>query len=268
MNGRVLIAAGSDSSGGAGIQADIKTVAALGAYSATAVTAVTVQTTEGVSRVFLLPPDLIAGQLDAVLGDIGADCIKLGMLGSAEIVRAVAQVVARHPDIPLVVDPVMVATSGDLLLDQDAVELLKTEIIPRASAVTPNAHEAAVLTGLPVESVQEFEAAARAILALGAGAVIVTGGDMAGDTVTDIFATGDAVEFLSAPRLDTTSTHGTGCTFASAIAAGLAQNMTVRAAVVRAQAYVREAIRTAPGHGRGHGPLNHGHNIPEFRYQA
>ncbi len=268
MNGRVLTVAGSDSSGGAGIQADLKTIAALGAYGASAITAVTVQNTEGVSRIFPVPPDVVAGQLDAVLEDIGADCIKLGMLGSADTVRAVAKVLARYPNIPLVVDPVMVATSGDRLLDQDAVEILKADIILRARVVTPNAREVAELTGLQVRTLSDLAAAARALVALGAGTVVATGGDMAGDTVIDVLATGDGVEEMASPRIDTTSTHGTGCTFASAIAVGLAQNMTTRAAVGRARAYVHEAIRLAPGYGRGQGPLNHGHNIPPFDFEG
>lgn len=264
MNGRVLTVAGSDSSGGAGVQADLKTVAALGAYGATAITAVTVQNTKGVSRIFPVPADVVAGQLEAVLEDIGADCIKLGMLGGADTVRAVAEVLARYPNIPLVVDPVMIATSGDRLLDRDAVEILKTDIIARALVVTPNAREAGELTGLQVRTPSDLVAAARALVALGAGTVVATGGDMAGDTVTDILVTGDSVEEMASPRINTTSTHGTGCTFASAVAVGLAQAMSVRTAVVRARAYVWHAIRSAPGYGRGQGPLNHGHNIPPF----
>ena len=264
MNGWVLIVAGSDSSGGAGIQADLKTVTALGAYGATAITALTVQNTERVSEVFPVPPHIVAGQIRAVLGDIGADCVKLGMLGSAANVGAVADVLSGWASIPVVVDPVMVATSGDRLLDADALALLKTEIVPRAAVITPNAFEAENLTGRKVETTDDAKAAARALVDLGAAAAVVTGGDRGGDTITDVLATSSGEEEMAAPRIDTTSTHGTGCTFASAIAAGLAQGMGVRPAVMRARAYVREAIRSAPDYGGGRGPLNHGHNIPPF----
>jgi hydroxymethylpyrimidine/phosphomethylpyrimidine kinase len=264
VNGRVLIVAGSDSSGGAGVQADLKTVTALGAYGATAITALTVQNTEGISEVLAMPPDVVAGQIRAVLDDIGADCIKLGMLATAANVGAVADALAGWASIPVVVDPVMAATSGDRLLDADALALLKAEIVPRAAVLTPNAREAAALTGTGGDTIEDAKAAARALIVLGAGAAVVTGGDRGGDTITDVFATADGVEEMTGPRIETTSTHGTGCTFASAIAAGLAQGMGTRSAVVRARAYVLEAIRSAPGYGRGRGPLNHGHNIPPF----
>ena len=264
MNGRVLIVAGSDSSGGAGLQADLKTVTALGGYGATAITAITVQNTVGVSEVFPVPAKVVAAQMRAVLKDIGADCIKLGMLASVDVVVAVADVLADWAAVPLVVDPVMVATSGDRLLEPEAVTALKKEILPRCAVVTPNLDEAAVLTGTEIKSADDAKAAATHLVDLGAEAAAVTGGDREGPTITDFLAIGGDVEELSAPRIDTTSTHGTGCTFASAIATGLAQGQELRTAIIRARSYVREAILAAPGYGQGHGPLNHGHGIPPF----
>lgn len=264
MTGRVLIVAGSDSSGGAGIQADLKTVTALGAYGATAITAVTVQSTTGVASIQPIPPGIVADQMLAVLDDIGADVIKLGMLGSADVVKAVAGVLDRSSRIPLVIDPVMVATSGDRLLDRRGIDALMKELIPRAQLVTPNAAEAGALTGLPTDNPVGIMAAAQAILATGPTAVLTTGGDIPGDMVIDYLVTDRGIDTLSAARIETTSTHGTGCTLASAVAAGLAQGQSLGPAIERARAYVRAAIQSAPGLGRGHGPLNHSHNIPPF----
>lgn len=255
MNGRVLVIAGSDSGGGAGIQADIKAVMAMGGFAATAVTALTAQNTLGVQGVYPVPPDFIRQQIAAVLDDIGADAIKTGMLGGAETVCAVADELSRlGRGIPVVVDPVMVAKGGAPLLAEAAVAALRERLVPLATLLTPNLPEAEALLGHPVRDPAE---AARALLALGSGAVLLKGGHAEGSTVRDVLAHPDGVEMFAMQRLETPHTHGTGCTLASAVAAGLAQGMDLVAAVRRARAYVQEAIRTAPGFGHGHGPLNH-----------
>ena len=255
---RVLIVAGSDSSGGAGIQADIKTVTALGGYAMTAVTAVTVQDTTGVHAVEGLSPDLVRRQMEAVLADIGADAIKTGMLHCAGIVEAVAETVTACEDSPpLVVDPVMVATSGDRLLARDAEAALIQRLLPLAFIATPNIHEAAVLADMPVRTAADMQDAARALLASGADCVLVTGGDLGGDAVVDVLATPFEIRTFTSPRIATRATHGTGCTLASAIATRLAQGADVVLAVEEARDYVHEAIRHAPGFGAGHGPLDH-----------
>lgn len=262
MGGRVLIVAGSDPSGGAGIQADIKTVTALGGYAMTAITALTAQNTEGVFGVHEVPPAFIAQQMRLVLSDIGADCIKIGMLHSAEVIATVADVLAADaPDVPLVLDPVMVAKGGHALLESSAVASLKARLVGRAQVITPNLPEAAALAGDDSDGC----GLARRVLALGPRAVLLKGGHGAGDDVIDILLeTGAEAEVFVSPRLKTRHTHGTGCTLASAIATGLAQGLALRTAVVRARAYVLEAIRTAPGYGKGHGPLNHGHTVRPF----
>ncbi|MFQ5954530.1 MAG: bifunctional hydroxymethylpyrimidine kinase/phosphomethylpyrimidine kinase [Kiloniellales bacterium] len=263
--GRVLIVAGSDSGGGAGIQADIKTVTALGGYAATAVTALTAQNTLGVTAVHSVPPAFIAEQMAVVLGDLGADCIKTGMLHDAGVIEAVADAIVAHaPGLPLVVDPVMVAQSGDRLLDPDATETLSRRLMPLASLITPNVSEAEALSGQSIASVDEMKRAAAALIRLGIKAVLVKGGHLEGPTVRDLLVHDGATEVFESPRIDTLHTHGTGCTLASAIAAGLAQGLELRAAVVRARAYLHEAIRTAPGFGQGHGPVNHGHTVGAF----
>jgi hydroxymethylpyrimidine/phosphomethylpyrimidine kinase len=259
MPGRVLIVAGSDSGGGAGIQADIKTVTALGGYAATAITALTAQNTQGVQGIFPVPPDFIAAQMQSVLGDIGADAVKTGMLGDVGTIEAVAH--ALPTDVPVVVDPVMVAKGGARLLDQDAVKVLKARLVPLASVLTPNLPEAEVLTGLKIPDVAAMKAAAAALREMGAAAVLLKGGHLAGDVLTDVLVTDNGVETFSDARIDSRHTHGTGCTLASAIACGLAQGLELSAAVTRARAYVRRAIETAPGLGGGHGPLNHGHTV-------
>ncbi len=268
MKGRVLIVAGSDSSGGAGIQADLKTVTALGAYGASAISAITVQSTMGVDSIFPIPANVIADQMLAVLNDIGADVVKLGMLGNSEAVHAVADVLDHTDNIPVVIDPVMVATSGDRLFDPSGTHALMTRLIPHATLATPNAEEAAALASMPTTTADEIKAAARTILAAGAKAVMVTGGDVPGDIVTDYLITDQEFEVLSAPRIESTSTHGTGCTFASAVAAGLAQGISLRPAIERARAYVRAAIQSGPGYGKGQGPLDHSHSIPSFEPKA
>ena len=255
--GRVLIIAGSDSGGGAGIQADIKTVTMLGAYAATAITAVTVQNTLGVTGVHPIPVEVVAAQARAVLDDIGADAIKTGMLGDVAMVRAVADIL-DSTSAPAVIDPVMVAKGGSNLLAPEAVDAVRNLMIPRAALLTPNAPEAQALTGLAVESLDDQRRVGEALLKLGARAVLMKGGHVPGETVIDVLLTSSSETLLEGPRIETTSTHGTGCTLASAIAAGLAQGWSLDVAVAEAWAYVAEAIRRAPGLGRGHGPLGHG----------
>ncbi|MFQ5775216.1 MAG: bifunctional hydroxymethylpyrimidine kinase/phosphomethylpyrimidine kinase [Kiloniellaceae bacterium] len=265
MTGRVLIVAGSDSGGGAGIQADIKTVTALGGYAATAITALTAQNTRGVFGVVGVAPDFIQQQMRVVLDDIGADAVKTGMLHTAEVIGAVCEVLkSRTPAIPIVVDPVMVAQSGDTLLDPGAVETLAGRLLPLAAVLTPNAPEAERLTGLSIRDADGMVRAAERLLGLGPRAVLLKGGHLPGAVVRDVLVTREGTEVFENPRLDTPHTHGTGCTLASAIAAGLAQGTALRAAVVRARAYLHEAIRTAPGLGEGHGPVNHGHTVRPF----
>jgi hydroxymethylpyrimidine/phosphomethylpyrimidine kinase len=255
---RVLAIGGSDSGGGAGIQADIKTITALGAYAATAITAVTAQDTHRVHEVLAVPPALVARQMALVLDDIGADAVKTGMLGDAATIEAVCDVLAAHMAVPLVVDPVLRATGGGpALLADAALATVRERLLPMTSVITPNLPEAAALTGLVVEDLEGMAAAARALRAMGAHAVLVTGGHLAGGTLTDLLLDASGSEMFSAPRIETRHTHGTGCTLASAIATGLAQRMALRDAVVRARAYLRAAMATAPEFGGGHGPLNH-----------
>jgi hydroxymethylpyrimidine/phosphomethylpyrimidine kinase len=255
--GRVLIIAGSDSGGGAGIQADIKAVTVMGGYAATAITAITVQNTLGVHSVHPLPLDLIEAQARAVLDDIGADAIKTGMLGSAEVVERVAAILDTW-DAPVVVDPVMVAKGGAPLLADDAIAAVRSLMIPRAALLTPNAPEAEALTGLSVADLDGQRRAGAFLIGLGAKAVLMKGGHVPGETVVDVLVTATGETLLEGPRIDTRHTHGTGCTLASACAAGLAKGLPLEAAVAEAWAYVAEAIRQAPGLGGGHGPLDHG----------
>jgi len=256
---RVLSIAGSDSGGGAGIQADIKTIAALGGYAATAVTAITVQNTLGVSGVHVVPPGIVAAQIAAVLGDIGADAIKTGMLVDAATIEAVAQALDAHgAGIPLIVDPVMVAKGGAKLLDERSIAALKKFIRGRAMLITPNLAEAEVLTGRHIASVEAMRDALDALLELGAGAVLLKGGHLPGGEVMDIYADAQERREWREAKLDTRHTHGTGCTLASAIATSVGQGLPLIAAIERSRAYVRRAIETAPGLGQGHGPLNHG----------
>jgi hydroxymethylpyrimidine/phosphomethylpyrimidine kinase len=257
MKGRVLIIAGSDSGGGAGVQADIKTVTMLGGYAATAITAITVQNTLGVSAVHLIPPEIIAAQARAVLSDIGADVIKTGMLGHAAVVEIAAALI-DEAGLPAVIDPVMVAKGGASLLDPDAVAAFKTLLIPRAALLTPNAPEAEALTGLAVTDLDGARHAAAALLAAGAEAVLIKGGHIPGPRVIDLLTTTSGETLFETERMETRHTHGTGCTLASAIATGLAQGLPLTDAVTEAWAYVAEAIRRAPGFGQGHGPLDHG----------
>ncbi|MBC7800106.1 MAG: bifunctional hydroxymethylpyrimidine kinase/phosphomethylpyrimidine kinase, partial [Gemmatimonadaceae bacterium] len=235
MTGRVLIVAGSDSGGGAGIQADTKAVMALGAYAATAITALTAQNTCGVHGVFPVPPAFVQQQMTVVLDDIGADAIKTGMLGTAEMVSAVAATLRQHaPGLPVVVDPVMVAKGGARLLDSAAVDAMRGELLPIATLLTPNIPEAEALTGQAIPDHGAALRATEALLRMGVAAVLLKGGHLDGEIVQDILATAAGVVVVATPRIDTRHTHGTGCTLASAIAAGLAQGMTLESAVRRA----------------------------------
>ena len=265
MKGRVLIIAGSDSGGGAGIEADIKTVTALGGYAMTATTALTAQDTRGVYGVLPTEPAFVARQMALVLDDLGADAAKSGMLVSDSLINAVADVLAaRVPRLPLVVDPVMVATGGGRLLAEDAVATLRGRLFPLAAIVTPNIPEAEALSGARIESREAMAEAARLLLALGCRAVLLKGGHLAGSSVVDLLVNAEGTRAFEYPRLETRSTHGTGCTLASAIATGLAQGLALADAVARARAYLQEAIRTAPGFGHGRGPLNHAHTVRPF----
>ncbi|MBU1287020.1 MAG: bifunctional hydroxymethylpyrimidine kinase/phosphomethylpyrimidine kinase [Alphaproteobacteria bacterium] len=257
--GRVLIIAGSDSGGGAGIQADIKTVTMLGGYAMTAVTAITVQDTKGVHGVWPVPIDAVIGQMRVTLADIGADVIKTGMLGSAALVEAIAECLDEHAlMIPRVIDPVMVATSGDRLVDAKAVEAIRSELVPRARLVTPNAPEAEVLTGKAVESLDGQRRAADRLLELGAHGALVKGGHIGGSVITDVLQTTTGEWLFESPRINTRSTHGTGCTLASAIATYLGLGVSVPDSVEQGRDYLMGALRTAKGLGTGHGPVNHG----------
>ncbi len=258
MNGRVLIIAGSDSGGGAGIQADIKSVSALGGFAMTAITALTAQNTLGVHAIHPVDADFIAQQMAVVLDDIGADCLKTGMLHNVEVIEVVADMIARKAaGLPLVADPVMVAKGGASLLDVAAHSALIERIVPLAAVLTPNAPEAAALTGIEVGDEPSQQAAGEALRSMGARAVLVKGGHIDGPQIVDLLVTGDGVVRFENPRLETVHTHGTGCTLASAIATGLAQGMDLPSAVSRARDFVIAAIAAAPGFGAGHGPIDH-----------
>ncbi|MBK5942464.1 MAG: bifunctional hydroxymethylpyrimidine kinase/phosphomethylpyrimidine kinase [Halorhodospira halophila] len=265
-NARVLVVAGSDSGGGAGIQADLKAVMALGGYCSTAITALTAQNTRGVQDVHTIPPGFVAAQMRSVLADIGADCVKTGMLHDTAVIDAVAaELDALAPGVPLVVDPVMVAQSGDRLLAEAAAERLGDVLLPRATLLTPNLPEAEVLLGRSVPGTEAgLREAARALRGFGPGAVLVKGGHAAGEEVIDCLATPDGEMCFRSRRIDTTSNHGTGCTLASAIAAGVARELPMADAVARARDYLQEALRTARGLGSGAGPVNHAFNVPPY----
>ncbi|HJP53304.1 MAG TPA: bifunctional hydroxymethylpyrimidine kinase/phosphomethylpyrimidine kinase [Rhodospirillales bacterium] len=262
MKGRVLVVAGSDSGGGAGIQADIKTITALGGFAMTAVTALTAQNSLTVAGVHKAPASFVADQIRVTLDDLGTDAVKTGMMADAPIIEAAADVLdSMASGVPWVIDPVMVSTNRDRLLDEDAMSALKDRLVLKAALTTPNMAEAELLTGLVVDSPDAMEAAGRALVDAGAGAALITGGHLKGEILCDVLVTPDGTERFEAARIVTTNTHGTGCTLASAIATGLAQGVGLQEAVVRARDYVRDAIRTAPGFGAGHGPLNHAHTV-------
>ena len=255
---RLLIVAGSDSIGGAGIQADIKTATALGAYAMTAVTAVTAQDTTGIGAVHLVPAAMVHEQIVRCLADIGADAVKLGMLGSGEIARAVADALDKHAaDIPRVVDPVLAATTGTPLADDGVLAELKTTLVRGAALITPNLPEAERLCGFALRTPDDLLRAGAALLALGPKAVLIKGGHGGSDSVTDLLFTPDAApRAYIAKRIETRHTHGTGCTLATAIACGLGQGIALGDAIQRAHDVVQRAIRTAPGFGAGNGPIN------------
>lgn len=257
---RVLSIAGSDSGGGAGIQADLKTFAALGCFGMTAITALTAQNTVGVRAIHAVPLEMLHAQIDAVVEDIGVDAVKVGMLHSAATVQAVAAAIDRHGLQRVVLDPVMVATSGATLIDREAIEVLVAQMFPRAAMVTPNLDEAALLVGRPLATEADLEAAAQTLITRGARAVLLKGGHLAGDTVSDLLLARDAAPvWLRGPRIPSANTHGTGCTLSSAIAAHLAQGLSLADAVRGAREYVRGALQAgAPVRtGAGSGPLNH-----------
>ena len=256
--GRVLVVAGSDSGGGAGIQADIKAIMALGAYATTAVTALTAQNTLGVEGVRFVEPEFVQAQMVAVLRDIGADVVKTGMLGHAAAVTALVQTLDREArGVPVVVDPVMVAKGGARLLDDAAVAAVIELLLPRSDVLTPNLPEAEALIGGGIGDEAAMVRAAERLRAMGARAVLLKGGHLPGEQVLDVLATQDGTETFRSGRIDSRHTHGTGCTLASAVAAGLAQGMGLHAAIRRARAYVRAALLAAPGLGAGHGPMGH-----------
>lgn len=265
MKGRVLIIAGSDPSGGAGVQADIKTVTALGGYAAAALTALTVQNTKGVSGFEPVSPEMIRAQIDAVMEDVGADVIKIGMIGDKKAAYVIAEFIeeARRAGIPTVLDPVLGATSGDSLAGDGVAAVVYHEMLPRSALITPNADELAVFakTG-PLATTDDMLRAGRKLQQEWmTGPLLLKGGHIAGEEIVDILLGSGSVKTWRHPRINTTSTHGTGCTLASACAAGLAQGLSLADAVERAIAYVQAAIRTAPGYGGGRGPLNHAHTV-------
>lgn len=264
MKGRVLIIAGSDPSGGAGVQADIKTVTALGGYAATAITALTVQNTTGVSAVHAVAPEIIAAQIDAVLSDIGADAIKIGMIGDAETAELLAvKLAAIAHSIPVILDPVLVATSGDALASDGVDRIIREQLIGVSDVVTPNTEEASALTGIVVHNLDDMARAGDAIVNLGAKYALVKGGHLRGEKVVDLLVGQGATNSFAHPRIKTRPTHGTGCTLAAALATGIAQGMGIVAAVQRATDYVHAAIKSAPGFGAGAGPLNHAVRLPD-----
>ncbi|WP_370614969.1 bifunctional hydroxymethylpyrimidine kinase/phosphomethylpyrimidine kinase [Mumia sp. Pv 4-285] len=255
----MLSIAGSDPSGGAGIQADLKTATALGAYGAAVVTALTVQNTRGVTGIQSVPPDFVADQIRSVLDDLDVGAVKIGMLGTADVVVAVSVALA-DADVPIVLDPVMVATSGDRLVPSDAVDAIRTMLVPLATVVTPNVPEAAVLVGAdPAKDVDGLAEAAYALREVGAAAALVKGGHLGGDLSVDVLADADGVRSFEAARVSTPNTHGTGCTLSSAIATGLALGLPLREAVADAKAYLTGALLSGAEHsvGHGNGPVDH-----------
>jgi hydroxymethylpyrimidine/phosphomethylpyrimidine kinase len=263
--GRVLIIAGSDSGGGAGIQADIKSSSALGAFATTAITALTAQNTLGVHGIMPVPNEFIDQQIHAVLSDIGADCIKTGMLHESSVIETVIKALDRDASgIPVVVDPVMVAKGGAALLQKEAVSILRGRLLPHATLLTPNVPEAEVLVGREMQGESDMEAFARALFDLGPNAVLLKGGHMDGAVVRDILVTENQTRCYENLRIDTLHTHGTGCTLASSIAAGIANGLPIEAAVDQAERFLHKAIETAPKLGSGHGPINHLHTVKQI----
>lgn len=257
-----LTIAGSDSGGGAGIQADLKTFHQFGVFGTSVIVAVTAQNTRGVTDVHAIPGKTVRAQIAALADDLFPAAVKTGMLATSDLVRAVAQSVREYELPNYVLDPVMVATSGDRLLDADAERTMRDLLVPLATVVTPNLEEAGILAGAAVESVDDMERAGQALVERGARAALVKGGHASGPEVTDVLVTADGVRRFTHERLETTSTHGTGCTLSSAITAGLALGRSLERAVEDALEFVHAAMRTAPGLGGGHGPLNHFADAP------
>jgi hydroxymethylpyrimidine/phosphomethylpyrimidine kinase len=260
VTGRVLCIGGSDSGCGAGIQADVKTVMALGGYATTAVTMLTAQNTLAVSNIHHIPLAFLREQIEMVLSDIGADAVKTGVLVDEATISLVAEILGPT-GLPIVIDPVIVASTGAKLITPGAMTMLIRVLLPIAALLTPNVPEAEVLTGIPIQDVAAMQRAADVLLTLGVPAVLLKGGHMRGETVTDLLATPDGVTVFEHPRLESRHTHGTGCTLASAIATGLAQGLSLNESVERARRYVHAAIAAAPGLGAGSGPMNHGVRI-------
>lgn len=258
---RVLTIAGSDSGGGAGIQADIKAISAMGCFATSAITAVTVQNTLGVEAVHPIPVEILRGQIDAVLSDIGTDAVKIGMLHSSEVVEVVAEALARHAAPNVVLDPVMVSTSGHRLIEESAIETLKRVLLPRVRVITPNLPEAEILAGVKITSAEQFPAVARQLSQGGKISVLLKAGHLTDEEVVDVFynAEEDTLTELPSHRIDTPNTHGTGCTLSSAFAAALAQGLPLTEAARKAKEYIDRAIRSGADYaiGGGHGPVNH-----------
>lgn len=258
----VLTIAGSDSGGGAGIQADIKAISAMGCYAASAITAITVQNTLGVQAVHPVPLDILRGQIDAVLSDIGADAVKIGMLHSSEVVILVAEMIEKYAIRNVVLDPVMVSTSGHRLIEEDAVEVIKSRLLPLARVITPNVPEAEILAGCKITGEDEFEAIARMLSDNGNVSVLMKAGHLSGDSLVDYFynAEDDSMTKLQSKRVQTRNTHGTGCTLSSAFAASLAKGENLTDAAISAKRYIEQAIISGAEYeiGKGHGPVNHG----------
>ena len=259
MQGKVLSIAGSDSSGGAGIQADIKTISALGGYAMSTITAITVQDTNMVSEVFPVPAHIVKAQLISVLGDIGVDAIKTGMLMSPDIILSISEVLSEYgKNIPLVVDPVMISTSGHMMLKPHSVNAIVSEILPKTALLTPNLAEAAKLTDRELlKNIDDMRRAADDLLKMGPKAVLIKGGHLKGDILTDLLVTQDSEKIFTALRVPGKDNHGTGCTLASGIATGLAQKLPLEEAITRAHNFVQKALEHAPGFGSGCGPINH-----------
>lgn len=254
---RILTIAGSDSGGGAGVQADLKTITALGGFGMSAITAITAQNTLRVTESLILEPSLVLAQVEAVTSDIGVDAVKTGMLGSKEMIAAITPLLASL-DVPFVLDPVMIAKGGASLLAKDAVRTLQDELVPISTLITPNIPEAEALAGLQIHTLDHMRQAAGWMLEMGAQAALIKGGHMQGDRLIDLLVWDGGEAVYESERIDTPHTHGTGCTLASAIATGLGHGLELPQAVKQAREYVREAIRAAPGFGSGHGPMDHG----------
>jgi|TARA_R110002096_G_scaffold435548_1_gene661389 hydroxymethylpyrimidine/phosphomethylpyrimidine kinase len=259
MKGKILTIAGSDSSGGAGIQADIKTISSLGGYAMSTITAITVQDTNMVSEVFEVPANIVKSQMLSVVDDIGVDAIKTGMLLSPNIILSVSDVLREHcKNIPLVVDPVMMSTSGHMLLKAHSVKAMVNEILPKTTLLTPNLAEASKLTGTELlKNMDDMRRAADDLLKMGPDAVLVKGGHLKGDILTDLLVTQNSEKIYSSLRVPGKDNHGTGCTLASGIATGLGQGLTLEDAIARAHSFVHKALEQAPGFGSGCGPINH-----------